>query len=105
MYWFMSRHSKPSIYNKLLIYTLILKLVWIYGIQLWGYAAPTNIFKIQQFQNKVLRNIVDAPWYIHNSDIPRGLQIPTIFQELQKFTQKHENSWKPNKMAYNNAFQ
>ena len=58
MYWMLGRHSKLSIYNKLLLYKQILKPVWTYGIQLWGCTSKSNIQVIQRFQNKVLKNII-----------------------------------------------
>jgi hypothetical protein len=33
---------------------------------------------IQRFQNKVLKCIVQAPWYIRNSDFHRDLGIETV---------------------------
>jgi hypothetical protein len=39
MYWLLGRRSKLSISNKLLAYKVILKLIWTYGIQLWGSAS------------------------------------------------------------------
>ena len=68
MYWLMGRRSALSIHHKLMLYKQILKRVWTYGIQLWGCTKQSNIVTIQRVQNKVLRNIVDAPWYIGNAD-------------------------------------
>jgi len=45
---------------------------------------------IQRLQNKVLRNIVDAPWYIRNADIQRDLQKEMVKNEIGKFSKKHE---------------
>jgi hypothetical protein len=61
-----------------------------YGIQLWGWAATSNMDKIQIFQNKVLRGIVDVSWYYRNDHLHRDLKIPTIRQELQRFADRHE---------------
>lgn len=89
LYWLIGRTSNLSIYNKVLIYNQILKPVWAYGIQLWGCAKQTHIQVIQTFQNKVLRNIVKAPWYIRNSDIHRDLKIPFITDEIKKCATQH----------------
>ena len=62
MYWLMGRRSALSTQNKLMLYKQILKPVWTYGIQLWGCTKPSNIAIIQKFQNKILRDIVNAPW-------------------------------------------
>jgi hypothetical protein len=63
--------SKLSTTNKLLLYKTILKPIWTYGIQLWGTASTSNIEILERFQSKVLRIIVDAPWYVPNSLIRR----------------------------------
>jgi hypothetical protein len=54
-----------------------------------GFAATSNIDKIRIFQNKVLRCIVDAPWYYRNDHLHRDLKIPTIRQEIQRFAERH----------------
>lgn len=90
MYWLLGRNSELTIHNKLLLYKQILKPVWTYGIQLWGCTKKTNLEIIQRFQNKVLRGIVNAPWYIRNTDIHRDLKILTVEEEIQIHAQKHE---------------
>lgn len=88
--WLIGRNSKLSIDNKILLYNQILKPVWLYGIQLWGCTKDCNINPIQTFQNKVLRNIVNAPWYVRNSDLHRDLGIPMVKDEIKRFAGKHE---------------
>lgn len=88
--WLIGRKSQLTIENKLLIYKQILKPVWLYGAQLWGCAKASNIEIIQRFQNKVLRNIVNAPWYIRNKDLHKDLKIETVADEIKKMAQKHE---------------
>jgi hypothetical protein len=86
LYWIVGRKSQLSLENKLLIYKLILKPVWIYGIQLWGTASNSNLEILERFQSKVLRIITDAPWYMPNTIIKRDLQIPTVKQEPRKYS-------------------
>jgi hypothetical protein len=45
---------------------------------------------IQLFQNE-LRNIVDAPWYVRNSDLYRDLEIDTVDKEIKRYARKHED--------------
>ncbi len=89
-YWLIGRYSKMSTYNKTLIYKQVLKPVWLYGAQIWGCASESNIQSIQTFQNKVLRDMVKAPWYVRNSDIHRDLEVATVKEEIQKYAAKHE---------------
>jgi hypothetical protein len=86
MYWLLGRKSKLSTNNKLLIYKAILKPIWTYDIQLWGTIVNSNIKILECFQSKVLRLIVDAPWYVSNSVIRKDLQIPTAKEEISRFS-------------------
>jgi hypothetical protein len=78
MYWLLGRSSELSIYNKLILYKKVLRPVWSYGIQLWGCASDSNIQVIQRFENKVLKCIVQAPWYICISRLHRDQRIETV---------------------------
>lgn len=87
--WLLGRHSSLSLQNKLSIYSQIIKPVWTYGVQLWGCAKPTIINKIQSFQNKLLRRLVNAPWYVRNSDLHRDLKVDTVNETITKFATTH----------------
>ncbi|XP_039297911.1 uncharacterized protein LOC111054701 [Nilaparvata lugens] len=89
IYWLIGRNSALSTYNKILIYKQILKPIWMYGIQLWGCASKSNVDVIQRFQNKVLRNIVDAPRFSRNADIHRDLGVEFVATEIGRFARKH----------------
>ena len=101
MYWILGRKSELSIENKLLIYKTILKPIWTYGILLWGTASNSNIEILQRYQNKVLRAIVNAPWSISNKVIHAGLKVPTIREEITKFSVKYRDkiTTHPNELA------
>jgi hypothetical protein len=60
--------------NKILIYKATLKLIWAYGIQLWGTASTSNIEILERFKPEVLGTIVEVPWYLSNTVIWRDLQ-------------------------------
>jgi uncharacterized protein YeeX (DUF496 family) len=46
---------------------------------------------IQRYQNKVLKCIVNALWYVRNSDLHRDFGIETITDIIAKFAKSHEN--------------
>ena len=56
--------------------------IWTYGIQLWGTSSNSNIETIERFQNKTLRNLVHAPWFVPNEYIRNDLNIPSVKQEV-----------------------
>lgn len=89
MYWLIGKNSDLSIQNKIMLYKQVLKPVWTYGIQLWGCTKKTNAEIIQKFQNKVLRGIINAPWYIRNSDLHRDLQIEMVTEVVRKQAVSH----------------
>ena len=88
LYWLLSRKSKLSLDNKLLLYKAILKPMWSYGAEVWGTASNSNLDIIQRFQSKILRIITNAPWYVTNSQLHRDLRIPTVRVEI---TNKHKS--------------
>jgi hypothetical protein len=45
---------------------------------------------IQRYQNKVLKRIVNAPWYVRNSDLHLDLGIETVTDIISKFAKSHE---------------
>lgn len=47
---------------------------------------------IQKFQNKVLRNVVNAPYFIRNSDLHRDLQLETVDIMIAKAARNHEET-------------
>jgi hypothetical protein len=73
--------------TKLLIYKIILKPSL---IQLWGTASTSNIEILERFQSKALRMIVDSPWYVPNMVIRRDLQIPTLKEEIRRYSSQYD---------------
>jgi hypothetical protein len=45
--------------------------------------------RLQCFQSKALRMIVDAPWYVPNTVIRRDLQIPTVKDEIPRYSSQY----------------
>lgn len=103
LYWLIGRRSQLAIQNKLLIYKTVLKPIWTYGIELWGTAANSNIEIIQRFQSKVLRMILNVPWYITNNAIHQDSEIIPIKEEIKIRTEKYKNRliMHPNHLARN----
>jgi hypothetical protein len=91
MYWIQGRKSELPLANKLLLYKTILKPIWTYGITLWGTACHSNIEILQRFQNKVLRTLVNAPWYIPNSLLHTDLQMSTVRDAIMKFSTNYRS--------------
>jgi hypothetical protein len=89
LYWILGSKSKLSTSNKL-IYKAILKPIWTYGIQLWGTTSNSNIEILERFQSKVLRLKVNGPWYVPNSVIHKDLHIPSVKEEISRFSSHYD---------------
>jgi hypothetical protein len=89
MYWLSGCKPNLSTSNKLVICKTILKPIWTYGTQLWGTASTSNIEILERFQSKTLRMIVDVPWYVSNTVVRRDFQIPTVKEEIRRYSSKY----------------
>jgi hypothetical protein len=67
----------------------MIKPIWAYGIKLWGTASTYNMEILELFQSKTLHMIVNAPWYIPNTVIRRDLQIPTVKEEIRRYSSQY----------------
>jgi hypothetical protein len=87
--WLLGRQSNLAIENKLLIYKTIIIPIWTYGLELWGCASKCSISIIQRSQSKILRMIVDAPWYVSNATLHVDLGISYVHEVIHQKCNKH----------------
>jgi hypothetical protein len=52
-------------------------------------ASTSNTEILERFQWKALRMIVDAPWYVPNTVIRRDLQIPSVKEEIRRYSSQY----------------
>ncbi|PSN29591.1 putative RNA-directed DNA polymerase from transposon X-element, partial [Blattella germanica] len=76
-------NSSLPLNSKNLIYIMLLKPIWQYSCSIWGSASNTQINRLQTFQNRVLRLITGAPWYVRNETLHSDLGIQTVNSILQ----------------------
>ena len=83
------------------MYKAILKLIWTYGVKLWGTASSPSIDILERFHSQVLRIITDAPWYVPNTVIRRDLRFLPVRQEVKNYsvTYRHRLDNHPNRLA------
>jgi hypothetical protein len=89
--WLIGRKSQLSLDNKIIIYKVILKPIWTYGIELWGCAKPSNTKLLQTYQSKTLRIMTNAPWYVSNQTLHNDLQIPFIKEVIHRQATKYRD--------------
>lgn len=59
-------------------------------LKLWGCAKEYRISGIHKIQNKVLRNIVSASWYVQNCDIHSDLGLKNVVSKIRSVVAKRE---------------
>jgi hypothetical protein len=78
-----------AIENKLLIYKTIIIPIWTYGLELWDCDSKSSISIIQRSQSKILRMIVDVPWYVSNAALHADLGISYVHEVIYQKCNKH----------------
>jgi hypothetical protein len=76
-------------YFELLLYKAIRKSIWTYGVEVWGTASNSNIEILQRFQSKILRSVLNVPWYISNTMIHNDLQMNTVKEVISERKRKY----------------
>ena len=59
------------------------------------------MYKIETMQAKILRTIVNVPWYVINEDIRRDLGIPTVKEAISYYAERYKAriATHPNRLA------
>jgi hypothetical protein len=90
-----TRTEVKTLYKqKLPMYRTIFKLIWIFGIQLWGTASISYIEISECFQSKALRMTVDASF---------DPQTPTVKEEIRRYSSQYSSRLRahPNDLIVN----
>ncbi|GFU00499.1 RNA-directed DNA polymerase from mobile element jockey [Trichonephila clavipes] len=78
-----SRKCKLPIRHKVLLYKLFLRPILLYASPVWASAAVTHLKKVHVFQNKHLRKISNAPWFVRNEILLKDLKIDPILDFIK----------------------
>jgi hypothetical protein len=93
-------HLEPEVRNNIFFKNafLVERISFLFYIQLstmiycpsaYFISNVSSIEILERFQSKVLRMIVDAPWYVPNTVIRRDLQIPTVKEEMRRYSSQY----------------
>lgn len=91
----------------MLLYKSAIRPIMLYAALIRAHTAKTHMNKLQTSQNKALRTIFKAPWFVKNSNIHKDLKGPTIMEFAKKLAEKffkkcdsHTNKTIPNLNTY-----
>jgi hypothetical protein len=80
-----------SLGSKVVLNKTVTKLIWTYGIELWGCASKSHVAKKQRSQSKILRMITNASWYVTNQTLHDDLKVPFIKGVIQERSINHHD--------------
>ncbi|GFT85565.1 putative RNA-directed DNA polymerase from transposon X-element [Trichonephila clavipes] len=83
-----SRKCKLPIRHKVLLYKLFLRPILLYASPIWASAAVTHLKKLHVFQNKHLRKITNAPWFVRSEILHKDLKIDPILDFIKNQSKK-----------------
>lgn len=69
---------KLNISLKLKIYKSLIQPILTYAPSPWCFAADTHLNKLEVTQNKIMRLITGAPWFVRNIELRQDLQLKPI---------------------------
>ena len=88
LYPIINRHSRLKIECGITLFKTIIRPSLTYACPIWGGAAKRNLDKLQIVQNKFLRRIIKAPWYLSNKQIRYELQIEKLNMYIRRLSEK-----------------
>lgn len=88
LYPLISRRSKTSLKNKLLIYKQVMIPMLLYASTVWSTCAPTHKKKLQTIQNKTLKMILNLPMRTPTQEVHNLANIATIESNIQERNEK-----------------
>lgn len=83
LYPLINRKSKLSISNKIIIFKTIFNPILMYGSPVWGRCAQTHIKKLQICQNKLLKLIMNLPYYTNTKYLHIKAGVQKVQQKIQ----------------------
>lgn len=79
LYPLLCGNSALSIDTKCLLYKMLIRSVYLYGSNVYfPYISDYQAGRLQIVQNKILRRIANAPWFVKNVQIHRELGVPDV---------------------------
>jgi hypothetical protein len=78
--------------SRLLTQKVVFKLIWSYGIDLWGCASKSNIVIMQRSQSKILRATANAPRCVTDHTPHTDFNSPYISGVIHERINKHHNN-------------
>lgn len=77
--WLLTHENKLPIKTRALVYKQLIAPIWQYSLPIWGsLVSDRQLARVQVVQNKSLRLITGASWYVTNEAIHAELNVNTV---------------------------
>jgi hypothetical protein len=90
LYPLISKNSKMNVANKLLIYKTVIRPILTYGCPVFHNIAQMHLKKLQVFQNKFLKRILQVPRLTRTAEIHSQTNVPMMESFIEKLTRNFE---------------
>lgn len=84
LYPLVCRKSLLSQRNKILMFKTIIRPTICYACPVWATCAATHIKRLQRFQNRTLKMMLNLPWHTRTVDVHNMAEVETLNEFLQK---------------------
>ena len=90
LYPLLNRKSELNIKNKILLYKVVIRPIFMYGCPAYREVAKTHIKKLQILQNKTLKLLLDRPFYERTETIHEETDILKIHEYMEYLLLKYD---------------
>ncbi|KAL7742617.1 hypothetical protein ACLKA6_013949 [Drosophila palustris] len=88
--WLFRPRSGLSLTAKVRLFKAIISPTLTWGVNIWGTACNSSIKKMETCQSKILRRIVDSPWYVRDVTVYRDQhQGPSLCTTVNRFAERY----------------
>lgn len=98
LYPLLAKCSGLNLRAKRHLYLAIVRPQITYAAVTWAHAAPSRIRSLETIQNKAMRIITGAPWYVRNETLRHDLNLPPLVEYIRDLALRslHTASTHPN---------
>ncbi|XP_052744245.1 probable RNA-directed DNA polymerase from transposon BS [Bicyclus anynana] len=89
LYAMINKKSKLSLRSKLTLYKTTIRPILTYASVVFAHRPKATLRPLQTLQNRFLRQITGAPWFLRNNDLHRDLELPTIAKYMKQLSQNY----------------
>ena len=86
-----NNNNNKSIETNLLIHKAVIKPIWSYETELWGWASKSNRVIMHRSQSKILRATTNALRYVTNHTLHTDFNVPYVSDVIHERINKHHN--------------